>query len=226
MKTTHTTLTRAARIEAILAADNEITTEQARKYLTDQINSRYQGATFADKVKDFAMGEYTSQAFGINIIEGEGLCYGDIQYKGDYNSYLCSLPAILDIMERGDAEPNWWESSWTAVHPAGTGHWEGYISRGQFEDEQAARDAEEAARDARAHDLVFEYRGVGADIYYGSYGSKSKALADAQNFKTELLEQCEEEGNDSAWVHEGSFVARPEPTTACDSHDSHDSYFD
>lgn len=217
---TQTTITRAARIEAILAPDNATTTAQARKYLTDQINSRCDGATFADKVKDFAMREYAEQAFGINIIEGEGLCYGDIQYKYDYNSHWCSLPEILDIMERGDAEPDWWESSWTAVHPAGNGHWEGYISRGQFEDEQVERAAEEAARDARAHNLVFEYVGVGADIYHGSYRSKSEALADAQNFKTELLEQCEEEGSDSAWVHEGSFIARPEPTTARDWCDS------
>lgn len=126
MKTTRTTLTRAARVEAVLAADNETTTELAREYLTGEIECRGEGETFADKVEDFAAHEYPDSAFGINVIEDDDgdqfLVYGDMQYQCGGGSTWCSIDIVLDIIEAGDSTPDWWEDEWTAVNPDGYGY--------------------------------------------------------------------------------------------------------
>ena len=125
MKTTHTTLTRAARIEEVLAADNETTTEQAREYLTSVIDSYGGGETFADKLEDFAANEYQDSAFGINVIEDDDeqfLVYGDMEYQCGGGSTWCCIDTILEIIEDGDATPNWWDDGWTAVNPNGYGY--------------------------------------------------------------------------------------------------------
>jgi len=131
MKTTHTTLTRAARIEAVLAADNEITTEQAREYLTHLINCFGEGETFSDKLEDFAANEYLDSSFGINVIEDadvdQFLVYGVIQFDCESNSSWCGIDTILEIIEDGEATPDWWDDEWTAVEPEG--HWAGYTTK-------------------------------------------------------------------------------------------------
>lgn len=126
MKTTNTTPTRSARIEAVLAADNETTTEQAREYLTGEIECRGEGETFADKLEDFAAYEYQDSAFGINVIEDDDgdqfLVFGDMQYQCEWGSTWCDIDTVLDIIENGDATPDWWDDEWTAVNPNGYGY--------------------------------------------------------------------------------------------------------
>ena len=128
MKTTHTTLTRAARIAAALAADNETTTEQARVYLTNQIECIGEGETFADKLEDFASIEnHRDDAFGVNVMEDvDGdpyLVFGNIEYETDANSVWTDINTLLEIIESADEVPDWWDDGWTTVDcPDGPGY--------------------------------------------------------------------------------------------------------
>ena len=111
MKTTHTTLTRAARIAAALAADNETTTEQARVYLTNLIECIGEGETFADKLEDFAAIEnHRDDAFGVNVMEDvDGdpyLVFGNIEYETDANSVWTDINTLLEIIESADEVPD------------------------------------------------------------------------------------------------------------------------
>lgn len=121
MKTTYTTLTHADRIEAILEADNEVTTEQAREYLTNRIECIGEGETFADKLEHFgAIGNHRADAFVVNVMEpADGdpfLVYGHIEYETDDTSIWCDdITTLLEIMESGDEVPECWVDNWTVV---------------------------------------------------------------------------------------------------------------
>ena len=108
MKTTHTTLTRAARIEAVLAADNETTTEEAREYLTDLIESMA-GATFHQRLETLCSGKWAEDSFGIRTNDDGVLRYGDGVDATTETALWCSLEQIVEIAESGDEVPDWYQ---------------------------------------------------------------------------------------------------------------------
>jgi hypothetical protein len=96
------------RIEAVLAADNEITTDQARKYLTAKRESMA-GATFRQRLDALCSKKWAEDSFGIRTNVDGMLRYGDGVDASTETALWCTLEQIVEIAESGDEVPDWYQ---------------------------------------------------------------------------------------------------------------------
>lgn len=107
-----TTKDNIVRIKAALASDE--TSNVAKNYLNRLIESY-------ENIQTVAALTFNHE-IGLNVIEYEDpelgyyVHYGDYSDgSGDYGCTHCDIEAILDVIESGDAMPNWFEEDWMLV---------------------------------------------------------------------------------------------------------------